>query len=302
MSPAAPGGPNRQALIAGLACYLIWGGLPVLFIVMNRAGAAPWEILGQRALWSAPWAGLLVLLAGQGREVRAAFADRRTLGLLCLSTVFIALNWSLYVWAVSSGHNLDASLGYYVIPLLNMAAGAALFGERVGRFGMAAIALAVVGVVLQTLALGHPPVISLVLALAFWGYGLIRRRVKADAQAGLFVECLLMAVPGLCYVLWLAHAGGGVFGRSAGGSLLMATTGPATVIPLALFAWAARRLPFSTLGFLQFIGPTLGFIVGVATGESLTPLRAVSFGFIWAGVAVFVLGAWRASRRLQSAA
>ncbi|MBA3812697.1 MAG: EamA family transporter RarD [Caulobacteraceae bacterium] len=299
MSPPAPGGPNRQALIAGLACYLIWGGLPALFIVMSRAGASPWEILGQRALWSAPWAALLVALAGQGGQVRRLFAKPRVLGLLCLSTALIALNWAVFVWAVSRGRNLEASLGYYITPLLNMAAGAVLFRERIDRFGAAAIALAVIGVVLQTLALGHPPVISLVLALAFWSYGLIRRRVDADAQAGLFVECLLMAVPGIAFVLWLHHSGGGVFGRSVGKTLLMATAGPATVIPLALFAWAARRLTFSTIGFLQFIGPTMGFIVGVATGESLTSLRIVSFGFIWAGAATFAFGAWRASRQLQ---
>jgi len=139
---------------------------------------------------------------------------------------------------------------------------------------------------------------ALFLAFAFWGYGLIRKRIDADAQTGLFVECLLMAGPGLAYVIWLHHAGGGIFGRSLGGSLLMAVAGPATVVPLALFAWTARRLPFSTIGFLQFIGPTIGFSVGIANGERLTPLTAVSFVFIWAGVAAFIFGVWRASRRL----
>ncbi|HEY5072663.1 MAG TPA: EamA family transporter RarD [Caulobacteraceae bacterium] len=300
LAPAA-GGASRQAVMAGLVCYILWGAIPVLFIVIGRAGGSAWEILGQRAMWSAPWAALLVIAAGQGGQVVAAFRRPRTLAMLAASAAFIGAGWAVYVWSVTNGRNLEASLGYYITPLLNMAAGAALFRERIDRWGALAIALAVVGVGLQTWALGHPPLISLFLAGTFWAYGLIRRRVETDAQAGLMVECLLMALPGIAYVLWLQHQGGALFGRSLSGSLLMAVTGPATVVPLALFAWTARRLPFSTLGFLQFIGPTMGFAVGVVTGESLTALRMVSFVFIWAGAALFVFGAWRAGRRLRSA-
>jgi chloramphenicol-sensitive protein RarD len=296
----AAGGSSRQAVVAGLICYVLWGAIPVLFIVIGRAGSSPWEILGQRAMWSAPWAALLVFAAGQGGQVAAAFRRPKTLMLLALSAAFIGSGWAVYVWSVNNGRNLEASLGYYITPLLNMAAGAALFRERIDRIGALAIALAIVGVALQTWALGHPPVISLVLAGTFWAYGMIRRRIDTDAQAGLLVECLLMAVPGLAFVLWLGHRGGALFGHSLAGSILLAATGPATVVPLALFAWTARRLPFSTLGFLQFIGPTMGFAVGVFTGESLTPLRMVSFVFIWAGAATFVFGAWRAGRRLRN--
>jgi chloramphenicol-sensitive protein RarD len=299
--PTAPPGEGRRALIAGFGCYILWGALPVLFLIMGRAGASPWEILGQRAMWSAPWAGLLVIMAGQGAQVRSVFARPRVLAQLALSAALISSGWAVYIWSVNNGRNLEASLGYYINPLLNMAAGAVLFRERIDRFGAAAIALAAIGVALQTVALGHPPVISLVLALTFWGYGIIRKRVDVDAQSGLFVECLLMAAPGLAYVLWLAHTGRPLFGTSLGASLLLAATGPATVVPLALFAWTARRLPFSTIGFLQFIGPTMGFAVGLATGESLTPLRAVSFLFIWLAAAVFATGAWRAARRLRAA-
>jgi len=298
LAAPAPGGLSRQALVAGLACYLLWGGLPALFIFMHHQGATPLEILGERAMWSAPWAGMLVLVSGQGAQVLAVFRRPPLLLMLTLSALMIGSGWAVYVWAVNNGHNLESSLGYYITPLLNMAFGAVVFRERIDRIGAVAIALAATGVGLQTLALGHPPVIALFLAAAFWGYGVIRKRVDADAQTGLFVECLLMAGPGLAYVLWLHHAGGGIFGRSLGGSLLMAVAGPATVVPLALFAWTARRLPFSTIGFLQFIGPTIGFSVGIANGERLTPLTAVSFVFIWAGVAAFIFGVWRASRRL----
>lgn len=293
------GGSARQALIAGVACYLLWGAMPILFIVMGRAGATPWEILAHRAVWSAPWAGLLVLLAGQGPQVAKVFSSPRRIVLLATSAAMISSGWAVYVWSVNNGRNLEASLGYYITPLLNMAAGAIFFRERIDRFGAAAIALAAVGVILQTVALGHLPIIALYLAAAFWGYGLIRRQIDVDAQTGLFVECVLMVVPGLAYVLWLHHTGGGVFARDAGHSLLMLTTGPATVAPLALFAWTARRLPFATIGFLQFISPTIGFMVGLAVGERLNPLGVVSFGFIWAGAAVYVAGALRASMRLQ---
>lgn len=301
MSPpaAAPGGDSRQALAAGIGCYLLWGLMPALFIVMGRAGASPWEILGERALWSAPWAALLVVLAKQGDQVVRVFMTPKLLGALALSALMIGSGWSVYVWAVNNGKNIESSLGYYINPLLNMAVGAVIFRERIDRFGLAAISLAALGVVLQTIALGHPPVISLFLALTFCIYGIIRKRITVDAQAGLFVECLLMAVPGLAYVLWLAWNGHPLFGSSLGGSLLLASAGPATVAPLALFSWTARRLPLSTIAFLQFIGPTMGFIIGLIVGERLTPLGALSFVFIWAGVATFALGAWRASRRMQ---
>jgi len=294
-----PGGSSRQALAAGIGCYLIWGLMPVLFIAMGRAGASPWEILSQRVLWSLPWAGALVLLAGQGPQVLAVLRRPRVLATLCATTLLITANWATYVWAVNNGRNLEASLGYYINPLLAMAAGAVIFRERISLLGWCAIGLASVGVVLQALALGHPPYVSLVLAMAFCGYGILRKQVDADAQTGLFIECALLVLPGLALQLWLARHGPVLFGRSAGSSLLMATAGPMTVFPLALFAWAARRLPFSTVGFLQFIAPTIGFGVGLAMHEPMSPLRAVSFAFIWAGALVFIYGAWRAARILR---
>lgn len=297
--PAAAPGDSRQALAAGLVCYLLWGLMPALFIVIGRMGASPWEILGERALWSAPWALLLVVLAKQGDQVLAVFRSPKRLGALALSALMIGGGWSVYVWAVNNGKNIESSLGYYINPLLNMAVGAVIFRERIDRVGMAAIALAAIGVVIQTVALGHPPVISLFLALTFCIYGIIRKRIAVDAQAGLFVECLLMSGPGLAYVIWLYHSGGGVFARHVPVSLLLASAGPATVFPLALFSWTARRLPLSTIAFMQFIGPTIGFIIGLIVGERLSPLGALSFVFIWAGVVTFALGAWRASRRLQ---
>src|SRR5258706_3925470 len=181
----ASGGSARQALVAGVGCYLLWGLMPALFIVMGRAGASPWEILGERALWSAPWAGLLVILAGQGDQVLRVFRSPRLLGALALSALMIGGGWSVYVWAVNNGKNIESSLGYYINPLLNIAVGALIFRERIDRIGIAAIALATVGVVLQTLALRRPPGTSLVPALTFSAHGTIRKRGAAAPPAGL---------------------------------------------------------------------------------------------------------------------
>jgi chloramphenicol-sensitive protein RarD len=242
-----------------------------------------------------------VLIARQGGEVRSAIADPRRLFWLILSATAISSGWGVFVWSVNNGRNIEASLGYFITPLLNMGAGALIFRERIDRFGALAIALAATGVALQTIALGHPPVIALYLAFTFWIYGLIRRQIAVEAQTGLFIECLLMTVPGLAAVIFLHGHGGDIFGRGLGPSLLMMAAGPVTVAPLALFAWTARRLPLSTFGFLQFISPTIGFLIGLGVGERLTPLGVVAFAFIWTGSAVFMLGAWRASMRLRVA-
>jgi chloramphenicol-sensitive protein RarD len=292
-----PTGESRAALAAGALCYVLWGGTGLLFMAMGRAGASPFEIVAQRAVWSAPWAFVLVLLARQTDQVRLALRSPKLLAALAGSALAISSGWIVYVWAVNHGKNIESSLGYFITPLLNMAAGAVLFRERIDRLGLIAVALAAAGVAIQTLSLGHPPFIALFLASTLWVYGLIRRHLAIDAQAGLFLECLFIAAPGVLYVLWLAHAGTGLFGRTLAGSVFLMTAGPVTVLPLALFSWTARRLNLSTVGFLQFISPTLGFMVGLANGERLNRGELISFLFIWTGVAVFILGAWRAWRR-----
>jgi len=178
-----------------------------------------------------------------------------------------------------------------------MAAGAVLFRERISRAGLVAIGLATVGVVLQGVATGHLPLIALFLAGAFWIYGIIRKQIDTEAQSGLFVECLFILIPGIAYAVWLGHTGSGIFGRTPQGTLLMMLAGPVTVAPLALFSWTARRLPLSLVAFLQFISPTMGFVIGAWLGEPLSLLRLMSFGFIWAGAAVFAAGAWAEVRR-----
>ncbi|MFN3521208.1 MAG: EamA family transporter RarD [Phenylobacterium sp.] len=299
---SAPGGEARLALAAGLGCYLIWGFVPLAFQAIGRLGVGPWETLAHRTFWSIPAAGAFVLAAGQGRQVLAAFANRRVLGWLLLSSLLIATNWVVFIWAVNSGRLLETSLGYYINPLVNMAAGAILFRERIDRLGMVAMGFAGVGVVVQALALGHLPIVSLVLALSFGGYGVVRKQVQADAQTGLFIECLLMGLLGLAFVAWLQAQGEGHFAQSPATMAWLIASGPITAVPLVLFAWAARRMPLSAMGFMQFIAPTISFTIGLIQGEPFTPLRAVSFLFIWGGAAIFTYGAWLRGRRVAQAA
>jgi chloramphenicol-sensitive protein RarD len=294
--------PDRRPALAAFGCYTIWGLLPLVLFGLRQSGATPLEILSQRTVWAAPIALLIVILAGQGAAARALLGKPKALMLLVLSALLIAGNWGVYIWAVLHGRALETSLGYYLNPLLNMAAGAVLFRERINSVGRIAIALAAAGVAAQGVALGHIPYVSLALALSFCAYGIVRKHVDADAQTGLLVECALLAVPGLLVSAWLMAQGEAAFGRSAGATLGLVLMGPLTAVPLALFSWAARRMAYSTLGFIQFLAPTLTFVIGLAAGEEMGTLRLISFLFIWSGAAVFIYGLWHQSRRVLETA
>ncbi|HEX5264740.1 MAG TPA: EamA family transporter RarD [Phenylobacterium sp.] len=289
-------GESRLALGAGVVCYLIWGIIPLVFQAMGHLGVSSWEILANRMVWAVPVAVGFVIWARQGGEVRAVFHDPKAVAWLTLSALLIAANWSIYIWAVNSGRVLETALGYYINPLIGMAAGALLFRERIDRLGYLAIVLAATGVIVQAVAAGGLPFVSIALALSFGAYGIVRKRVAVSAQAGLLVECLLLAGFGLAYVVWLQARGAGHLGSDWRATLWLLSCGPFTAVPLVLFAWAVRRIPLSSIGFLQFLGPTTGFILGVAEGEPMSPLRALSFVFIWGGAVVFAYAAWRRSR------
>jgi chloramphenicol-sensitive protein RarD len=299
-SSSAPGGEHRLALTAATSCYLIWGFVPLAFQAVNRLGVGPWEILAHRIVWSIPVAFLFVFLAKQGRQAITVLKNPRTLAWLFLSSLLIATNWVVFIWAVTSNRLLESSLGYYINPLVSMAAGALIFRERIDRIGQAAIGLALVGVTVQAVALGQLPWVSLVLALSFGGYGVVRKQVAADAQTGFLVETLLVGFAAVAYIAWLAGQGGSHFADPTTALWLIAC-GPITAIPLVLFSWAARRVPLSLMGFLQFIAPTISFVIGLMQGEAFTPLRALSFAFIWGGAAVFLHGMWRRSRTVLRA-
>ncbi|KPF81343.1 permease [Brevundimonas sp. AAP58] len=293
---------SQAPFVAALGCYVMWGFMPLLFMGQAALGFTSPEILSHRALWSVLFAGGLVLLARQSGQVRTVLSQPRTVAWLLLATVLIAFNWGVYVWATTHQATLEASLGYYINPLLNMVVGLWLFRERIDRWGWVAIGLAAVGVLFQALALGRPPWISLMLAFSFGAYGVIKKRIPVEAQAGLFIECLILLPFGIAYVAWLQMAGQGHGFSTPEGFVWALANGPATVLPLALFAFAARRMPLSTMGFIQFLAPTLQFCVGLATGEDFTVLRGVSFAFIWLGAGVFAAAALMRARAARRAA
>ncbi len=300
-SSSAQGAEGRLATAAGAGCYLMWGVIPLLFQLMGHMGVSAWEIMANRIVWGTPTALLFVLAARQWPELMAAFRKPRVMAWLALTTVLIAGNWSLFIWAVNSGRVLETSLGYYINPLIAMAGGALVFRERIDRIGQIAIGLAVIGIAIQTAAIGRLPVVSLALALSFGGYGVVRKLVPASAQTGLFIECLFMIVPAVAYMLWLQTHGAGHLGAAPATTFWLVACGPITIMPLLMFSWSARRIPLSVLGFLQFITPTITFVIGTRQGEAFTPLRAASFVFIWGGAAVFTWGAWRRSRSASAA-
>lgn len=300
-SPKASGGDPRLALSAGVLCYLIWGFVPLAFQAIGRHGVGPWEILAQRIVWSVPAAAVFVLLAGQARQVAEVLRRPRVLAWLALSSLLISINWVVFISAVTDGRLLETSLGYYINPLVNMAAGALLFRERIDRIGYIAIGLALVGVVFQAAALGHLPWVSLILAFSFAGYGVVRKQVAADAQTGLLVECLVLSLPSLAFIGWLQMQAQSHFTQDLPTTAWLIASGPITAVPLVLFSWAARRIPLSAMGFLQFLAPTISFAIGLSQGEAFTTARAVSFGFIWCGAAVFLYSAWRRSRAVMRA-
>lgn len=288
----------RRGLIAAATAYGLWGVLPVFLKLLHFAPAE--EVLANRILWSLPCAALVVAFMGGFAAARREVAQKGVFAALCLSAVLIAANWWIYVWAVANGHVIEASLAYFLTPLVNVAFGVALFGERLGRIQIAALTLAGLGVLVQALALGGPPWIALSLCASWSLYGLVRKKAPVSAAAGLFVETLVLAAPAAIALVVLAQAAPLAATDSPSNALLLALTGPVTAIPLILFAFGARRVPFSTLGLLQYIAPSLQFMIGALYGEPLTPLRIASFALIWCGLALFSLDAIRRDREKRA--
>lgn len=299
---AEAGTHRHAALISGVGAYLIWGFVPLVMQAAAHAGPDPWEVLTHRILWGAVAAAIFVAFARQWPAVAQAMRSRKTLALLLVSSALIGLNWLVYIWAVNDGRVMQTSLGYYISPLVSMAAGGLIFREKLGRLAILAIGLAVIGVAVQAAALGRLPLTSLTLAASFGGYGIVRKYVSADAQTGLLIECLILVPACLAYILWIETHGSGHFFGSPAALFWLIAAGPVTAAPLALFAWAARRMPLSALGFLQFLAPTISFTIAVVQGEAFTPLNALAFGFIWLGAAVFVAGVLQAARAVRQRA
>lgn len=291
---------TRVGVFYGLAAYGWWGFAVIYFKAIDHV--EPSEVLAHRILWSALLLSGLLLLRGGWREAAHSLRSPRTLCALSLSTILIALNWFTFIWAVDQGRVLEASLGYFINPLVTVALGVIFLGERLRPAQVLALLLSALAVVWLTVQEGRLPGISLILAFSFSFYGLLRKQVAADALTGLSVETLLL-VPLAGF--WLLHLSGrgelsfGALDRPT--DLLLIAGGAVTALPLLWFANAARRLPYSTVGFLQYIAPSLQFVLAVLFfGELLGWNRLLAFGLIWSALAVFSWDALVQSRRLRA--
>lgn len=285
---------RRAGLIQGVLAYGLWGVIPAFWKLLSGLDAI--ELLAHRALWGLVAFVSIVILLGQWQALRTALRQPRTLLVMAASGALLATNWGVFVAAILHGYLLEASLGYFITPLFSIALGTLALHERLRRLQWLAIALAAIGVALMTWRAGRVPVVALVLASTFALYGLLRKTARVEALVGSAIETLLIAPVALAY---LAVIGGGVLPTVDAPTFgLLVSTGFVTAIPLVLFTSSARRLPLSTIGFLQYLAPTGQFLLAVlAYGEPLAQGRLVAFVWIWAGLVAFSVDLWRSSRR-----
>lgn len=278
---------DRVGLIASIGAYLIWGFFPLYFMILAPAG--PVEIVAHRALWALPTMLIALAIARRLGSAIGQIARPRALGALLITALLIGGNWLVYVYAIQNERIVEASLGYYINPLVSVALGVVLLKERLSRLGWIAIGLAAAGVVNQIVFVGEPPWIALILAASFATYGFMRKVAKVDAGAGLLAETALMAPLALAAVSWLeaTHVGHALANPGLLGLLVL--TGPLTAAPLFLFAVGARRLPLVAVGILQFSSPTIQLLLGLAFGEPFTFAHATTFAFVWTGLLLFTL-------------
>jgi chloramphenicol-sensitive protein RarD len=286
--------PTRHGALSGAGAYLLWGLFPLYWPLLEPAGSL--EVLAHRVLWSL--VVVLALLAGTGRlaTVRALAADRRRLLRLAVAAVLIAVNWGTYIFGVTSGRVVETSLGYFVTPIVTVLLGVAVLRERLRPAQWAALTIAFAAVVLLTVENGRPPWIALVLAFSFGTYGLLKKTARVGAIEGLAVETAVLLPVAAAY---LAVLGGGTFGeQGAVHAVLLALSGVVTAIPLLLFGAAATRVSLTTLGVLQYLAPTMQFLLGITLfGEQLPPARLLGFVLVWAALALFTADLVRSHRR-----
>jgi chloramphenicol-sensitive protein RarD len=286
----------RDGVIAALAAYLMWGLLPVYFVLVRDVN--PTEVLAHRVIWAVPFGALILSLRHQWSEVGRALTHRAMLGWLSLSALFIGMNWFVYIWAIGDGRILETSLGYYINPLTNMLAGFWLFGERLRRYQKVAVVLAGIGVVVLTISGGVVPWVALFLAVSVTVYAAVRKKVVIGGMPGLFVETVLLLPFAIVWIAYLYASSKMVFadGQSSM-TIWLIVAGPITALPLLCFALAVRRLSLTTIGFMQFLAPTLQFCTGIYFGEELTVAHIICFSFIWSAVAFFIYDALKSAKK-----
>jgi chloramphenicol-sensitive protein RarD len=287
---------HRAGLLAAVGAFLIWGLFPLYLRAL--ADVPPLQVIGHRVAWCCLFVLIWLALRGELPAVRTAFSTPGVVPRLTLSAVLISVNWLVYVWAVGNGHVVDSSLGYFINPLVSVLLGVVVLRERLNVAQKVAVGLAAAGVVYLTIVVGRLPWIALTLAFSFGLYGLIRKVVAVEAVPGLAVETMLLTPLAVAYLLWCEAQGSGSFGHTTVTiSTLLALSGIATALPLGLFSFGARRIPLSTVGLIQYLGPTLQLLLGVTVfGEPFTAVRAVGFVLIWLALAVYAADGLRRAR------
>ncbi|MGP3687851.1 EamA family transporter RarD [Streptomyces sp. IBSNAI002] len=279
----------------------MWGLVPLFWPLLQPSGAI--EILAHRMVWSLAVVGLALLVVRRWGWIRELLREPRKLALTTLAASVITVNWGLYIWSVNNGHVVESSLGYFINPLVSIAMGVLVLGERLRRTQWVAVGISFVAVLVLAIGYGRPPWISLVLACSFATYGLIKKKLNMGGLESLTAETAVLFLPALGYLLWLGAQGQSTFtSQGAGHTLLLASTGLVTAIPLVCFGAAAIRVPLSTLGLLQYLAPVFQFGLGVLYfHEAMPPERWAGFSLVWAALALLTWDALGRARRSRAA-
>ncbi|MFF1919166.1 EamA family transporter RarD [Streptomyces sp. NPDC058221] len=290
---------KRAGLLSGFGAYGLWGVIPLFWPLLKPSGAV--EILAHRMAWSLGVVGIALLALRRWSWIGELLRQPRKLALIAVAAVVISINWGLYIWSVNHGHVVEASLGYFINPLVTIAMGVLLLGERLRPVQWVAVGTGVASVLVLAIGYGQPPWISLVLAFSFATYGLMKKKVNMGGLESLAAETAVVFVPALGYLLWLAARGESTFTYGgAGHAALLAATGVVTAGPLILFGAAAIRVPLSTLGLLQYLAPVFQFILGIVYfHEAMPPERWAGFALVWLALTLLTWDALRTSRRTR---
>ncbi|MDF6019458.1 EamA family transporter RarD [Streptomyces sp. JH34] len=293
---------QRAGLLYGVGAYGMWGLVPLFWPLLEPSGAV--EILAHRMVWSLGVVGIALLVLRRWAWIGELLRQPRRLGLIAVAAAVISVNWGLYIWSVNNGHVVEASLGYFINPLVTIAMGVLLLGERLRPAQWAAVATGFAAVLVLAVGYGQPPWISLVLAFSFATYGLAKKKVNMGGLESLAAETAVLFVPALGFLLWLGASGDATFlTGGAGHGALLAATGLVTAIPLVCFGAAAIRVPLSVLGLLQYLAPVFQFALGILYfHEAMPPERWAGFALVWVALIVLTWDALRTARRTRAEA
>ncbi|TPI40776.1 EamA family transporter RarD [Mesorhizobium sp. B2-9-1] len=292
---------TRRGFLLALGAYFLWGLLPFYMKAVAHLPLA--EVIANRVVWSVPIAAAVLIWAGRTADFKAAIRSPKSLAMAALTAVLISINWGIYVWAIAVDRTVETALGYYINPLVSVVVGAVLLGERLDRLQIAAVALATIAVAVLTIEAGKLPWVSLALAFSFAAYGFFRKTLPIGPSQGFLLEVLLLSVPALCYIVYLIATGQDHFISSTGAdAALLIGCGPVTAVPLLLFAFGARLLRLSTIGIMQYIAPTMVFLIAVLIfDEPFGTTQAIAFALIWTALAMYSWSMFR-GRELRSPA